>query len=214
MTSRDEILGRLRPQLREAFRPTPWSPLPATEELAARFSQMLTAAHGEVHHAPDWAAAVTLVGELAAGLAARQVVVNGEAALQAVDWAGRWPAISWHRVGRSADDLRAVCQSADLGLSLVDAALAETGTVVIASGPGRSRLATLLPPVHIALVPTTSLLPDLFHWSAGRGEPSAWPAAVTFISGPSKTADIEQTMAIGVHGPQRFIAILTPPAGI
>lgn len=213
MTSRNEILERLHPHLRPVDRPAAWNPPPLTEALTARFSHMLSAAHGEVHHAPNWAAALTWVAERVVELGARQVVINGEEALQAVDWAGRWPNIAWHSVGRSPGDLRAVCQTADVGLSLVDAALADTGTVVIASGPGRSRLATLLPPVHIALVPTTCLLPDIFHWSAGRRDQPAWPAAVTFISGPSKTADIEQTMAIGVHGPKHFIAILTPPAG-
>ena len=97
-------------------------------------------------------------------------------------------------------------------MSGVDAALAETGTVVVSSGPGRSRLTTLLPPVHLALAPTSSLTNDIFTlvktstWRAARG--GEMPAAMTLISGPSKTADIEQTMAIGVDGPKRFIVVL------
>ncbi|MCS6844326.1 MAG: lactate utilization protein [Caldilineales bacterium] len=152
------------------------------------------------------AEALDLLDRLLADLAVRRAVVNAEPPLSDLDLAGRWPAIAWHVVGRTAGDLRAFCAAADVGLSMADAALAETGTVVVSSGPGKSRLATLLPPVHIALVPATRLTADLFTWTAGRTVPL--PANVVLISGPSKTADIEQTMAIGVHGPKRFIAVL------
>jgi L-lactate dehydrogenase complex protein LldG len=108
--------------------------------------------------------------------------------------------------GGSEEAWRDFCAGADAGLTAVDAALAETGSLVVSSGPGRSRMVSLLPPVHIALVPASSLTPDLFTWTAARGQ--AVPAALTLISGPSKTADIEQTLAIGVHGPKRLIVIL------
>jgi L-lactate utilization protein LutC len=82
----------------------------------------------------------------------------------------------------------------------------------VSSGPGRSRLATLLPPVHIALVPTSRMTTDIFTFTAARqGE---LPANMVFISGPSKTGDIEQTMSIGVHGPKRFIVILYEDGGV
>ncbi|MEZ4767250.1 MAG: LUD domain-containing protein [Caldilineales bacterium] len=78
--------------------------------------------------------------------------------------------------------------------------------MLVTSGPGRSRLVPLLPPVHIALAPTSRLTSDLFTWTAQRG--GDVPSNLTLITGPSKTADIEQTLAIGVHGPKRFIVIL------
>jgi L-lactate dehydrogenase complex protein LldG len=139
-------------------------------------------------------------------LDAKQIVVNDDPPLRNLDLAVRWPEITWYVVGRTAGDLRAFCESADVGLSGADAALAETGSVIVSSGPGRGRLATLLPPVHVALVPTSRLTPDLFTWTAARGDDT--PASLTVISGPSKTADIEQVLAIGVHGPKRFIVIL------
>ncbi len=101
---------------------------------------------------------------------------------------------------------QAVCAQADVGVSGADAALAETGTVILRSGSGRSRLVTLLPPIHLALVPVKCLQPDLFTWIADREGPL--PAGLTLVSGPSKTGDIEQTLAIGVHGPKRFIVVL------
>ncbi|MGB4871273.1 MAG: LUD domain-containing protein, partial [Candidatus Promineifilaceae bacterium] len=89
--------------------------------------------------------------------------------------------------------------------------LAETGSVILSSGPAQSRMATLLPPIHIVLLPTSRLTSDIFTWTQARQE--TIPANITLISGPSKTADIEQTMAVGVHGPKRFVVIVYEDAG-
>lgn len=67
-------------------------------------------------------------------------------------------------------------------------------------------MVSLLPPIHIALVPTSKLTADIFTWAATRQ--GDLPANTVFISGPSKTADIEMTLVKGVHGPKRFIVIL------
>ena len=93
-----------------------------------------------------------------------------------------------------------------VGSSGVEVALAVTGSLVFHSGPGISRLATLLPPIHMALVPLSCLVPDIFTWAASRhGE---MPANLNLISGPSKSADIEFTLTLGVHGPKRLVAVL------
>ena len=102
--------------------------------------------------------------------------------------------------------MREFCARADVGLSGVEGALAETGSLIVHSGPGKSRLATLLPPVHVALVPVSCLMPDIFTWTAARN--GKMPANLTLISGPSKSADIEFTLALGVHGPGRLVAVL------
>ena len=207
MTDRDQILAALRQQTRAADHPAPWQSRRQFDALAERFTSSFTAAHGEVHRAASLDEALEALGAVLAGLDAQQVAVNAEPPLDGIDLAGRWPQIQW-RVAGQADDgqLRAFCAAADAGVTGVEAALAETGSIVVSSGPGRSRLVPLLPPVHIALVPTSKLTTDLFTWAAARG--GAMPSALTLISGPSKTADIEQTMAIGVHGPKRLIAIL------
>jgi L-lactate dehydrogenase complex protein LldG len=86
----------------------------------------------------------------------------------------------------------------ELGICGVDAALAETGTLVLGSGGGRVRTASLLPRVHLALLSPGCLRADLQHALAEAGR----DRCLTLISGPSRTSDIELTLTIGVHGPK------------
>lgn len=206
MTAREEILQRLRAGARPeaAVLPQPWRSRRAFPDLLAQFEMALLAAKGEVVRAADWETAVVEVNRLLAEIGAERVVVDGERPLTDIPWSAHNPAIRFTFPG--ADDWRDQCAAADVGLSGAVAALAETGTIIVQSGPGHSRLATLLPPVHIALLPIERLLPDLFAWTQTRQ--SAPPANVTLISGPSKTADIEQTLSIGVHGPKRFVVVV------
>ena len=206
MTDRDQNLTTLRRQAHAVSQPPAWQSRRQFDDLAERFDASLTAAHGEVQRASDLAEALDLLGRVLADLGTERAAANAEPPLDGVDLAARWPQIEWRLASQEGDDLRAFCAAADAGVTGVDAVLAETGTIVVSSGPGRSRLVPLLPPVHIALAPTSRLTTDLFSWTAARG--GAMPSSLTLISGPSKTADIEQTMAIGVHGPKRLIVIL------
>ena len=210
MNAREEILSRLRAAGDGATAlPPVWRSRREFADLAAQFTQAVTAAKGEVRQAADWETAVTELGRLLAEINAQTVVVNGDVA--SADWPGRFPAVQWHLVGQTAGDLRAFCAAADAGLSSADTALAETGSVILSSGPTESRMATLLPPIHIVLLPTSRLTSDIFTWTQARQE--TIPANITLVSGPSKTADIEQTMAVGVHGPKRFVVIVYEDAG-
>ena len=96
--------------------------------------------------------------------------------------------------------------AADLGISGVDVAVAETGTLVLHAGPGRGRLVTCLPPVHLAVLTLDALVADLFHlsarWRASGGEAGrSLRSCAHLITGPSRTADIELSLTRGVHGP-------------
>jgi L-lactate dehydrogenase complex protein LldG len=101
------------------------------------------------------------------------------------------------------DEQRSRMFAADIGISGVTWAVAETGSIAMASGPGTERLASLLPPVHVAIVERHQLLPDLFDlfqkYDAKGG--GTMPSNLTMITGPSKTGDIELRLTTGVHGP-------------
>jgi L-lactate dehydrogenase complex protein LldG len=206
MNARDEILAVLRTKARDVTHPPRWRSRRNFPDLADRFTEALTRVHGEVIRADSLEGALQALDALFEELSARNIVANAEPVLTGLGLETRWPGINWHIVGQSEGDLRAFCAAADVGLSGAEAALAETGSIAISSGPGHSRLATLLPTVHVALVPTSSLTTDIFTWTAARQ--GGMPSKLVLVSGPSKTADIEQTMAIGVHGPKRFIVVL------
>jgi L-lactate dehydrogenase complex protein LldG len=97
----------------------------------------------------------------------------------------------------------------DVGITAAQAAIAETGTLVLQSDRERHRLVSLLPPVHIAIIEANQLCLTLGEALAalqGNGEEVS--PTITFITGPSRTADIELTLAIGVHGPQKLFVII------
>ncbi len=95
------------------------------------------------------------------------------------------------------------------GLTGAIAGLADTGSIVVASGSGRARVASLLPPVHVAVLPVSRLYPTLAAWLADGGVQVVRQAAnLVVITGPSRTADIELTIALGVHGPKEIHVIL------
>lgn len=106
----------------------------------------------------------------------------------------------------------ALVERAEVGLTGVDAAIAATGTLIFSTGPGKGRIPTVLPPVHIAIVSADQLLPRLEDWIAGqraRGLPTiASSANVCFITGPSRTGDIEKQLVLGMHGPGQVQVIV------
>jgi len=86
----------------------------------------------------------------------------------------------------------------DLGITEVDFALPETGTIGLLSSPEKSRVVSLLPRVHLALVHPGALRPDLHQVFAQAKQKNY----LILITGPSRTADIELTVTLGVHGPK------------
>jgi L-lactate dehydrogenase complex protein LldG len=103
-----------------------------------------------------------------------------------------------------------VKEKAVIGLTGVHAALARTGSLVIVSAPGLPRTASLLPPTHIAVVRPGDLIPDLETFLADNLYCIPDTSNITVITGPSRTADIELAITLGVHGPGELIVILGP----
>jgi L-lactate dehydrogenase complex protein LldG len=98
---------------------------------------------------------------------------------------------------------------ADIGLTGCEAALAETGSVAMMAGPGRPRTPSLLPYVHVVVIRGSDLMLGMGEFF-DRYREQARPPYVVFITGPSRTADIELSLTLGVHGPGKLIAILAP----
>lgn len=102
-----------------------------------------------------------------------------------------------------------------IGITSADYAIAETGTIVLVSGRERHRLASLLPPVHVCLLDPANIKPDmaelLARLSSKFDASDRFCAAVTLITGPSCTADIEQTLTRGMHGPRELHVLLYTP---
>jgi len=208
MTARDRLLNRLRRHLRPTNHPAPWRSRRRFDDLPARFTEALTAAGGEVVRVATHADARAAIFTLLDDIQARRVALNDELLLRQLALPDHAPrAIEWYVADKNTEALRAFCAHADVGITAAAAALAETGTVVVQSGRGKSRLVSLLPPVHIAILTTDQITTDLFTWVETK-RPAEMPANLVFVSGPSKTADIEQTLAIGVHGPRRFVVVL------
>ena len=101
--------------------------------------------------------------------------------------------------------------AADLGVTGADYAVAETGTCVLLAGRGASRLVSLLPPVHVAVVKRGQVLPgldELFALLLGDFLKGGLAGHVNLVSGPSRSADIESVLVTGVHGPGEVHMVL------
>lgn len=115
-----------------------------------------------------------------------------------------------HDEGRM--DVLREAETAQVGLTGVDAAIAATGTMVFTTGVGKGRIPTILAPVHIAVVRLEQLVPRLENWVASLRAANLQPirdrANVCFISGPSRTGDIEMELILGVHGPGKVQVVV------
>jgi len=121
--------------------------------------------------------------------------------------------------GIAADEI-SVCPapadlfSYDIGITTAQAAIAETGTLVLEAETERHRLVSLLPPIHIAIVCARDIVSTIGDALSllRENETKQMSRAITFITGPSRTADIELTLTVGVHGPKELHVIVIDDA--
>lgn len=113
--------------------------------------------------------------------------------------------INWRNTGEI--DIQ---YSADVGITDVHAALAETGTLICCTDARSSRGLSLVPPIHVAIVRASDVVPDMIdYWARFQGIPNTdLPSSIAMITGPSKTADIEGELHVGVHGPGQVHILL------
>jgi len=106
-------------------------------------------------------------------------------------------------------DLRKHLAGIDIGLTFIDYGIAETGTLVLDSSSEEVRLATMISEVHIAILPQSKIRQNAYALKEElKKSMGSYPNYMAFITGPSRTADIERVLAIGVHGPLELHVLL------
>jgi L-lactate dehydrogenase complex protein LldG len=97
----------------------------------------------------------------------------------------------------------------DAGFTAARSAIAETGSLILWPDASEPRLLSLVPPVHFVLLDSADIHADLHAAMVAEDWENSLPTNALLISGPSKTADIQQTLAYGAHGPRELIVLLT-----
>jgi L-lactate dehydrogenase complex protein LldG len=196
---------------------------PPEDDLPAQFAAQLARLEGHTHRCPSDEDAIEIIRDILTQHAATSIIAwdLDQIGLPGLDALlsqlgvkvsdGRVAGMGGERASRlQALDPAPVC------ISGADAGIAESGTLLLRSGAGRGRLASLLAPVHIAVLRASRL-------TRGLGEALAAVEArypdvfadssnLTLITGPSRTADIELTLTLGVHGPREIHVVLLDDA--
>jgi len=102
----------------------------------------------------------------------------------------------------------ALFRETDAGFTSTRGGIAETGTLIVWPTPEEPRLMSLVPPIHFALLDADTLYDTFFEAMTEQGWASTMPTNALLISGPSKTADIQITLAYGAHGPKELVILL------
>jgi L-lactate utilization protein LutC len=118
----------------------------------------------------------------------------------------------WPQAPQAPDAARDAALTAEWGITSVNWAVAETGTLALGARAQQGRLVSLLPPKYLAIVEAAQILPDLFDLFAAL-EPARHdlPSNLALVTGPSKTGDIELKLTTGVHGPGEVHLLVIDP---
>lgn len=213
MSARDNILGRVRSALgrtqplseaqsidmRRKLGEHPRGPQPAMAwQPLDRFKERCAILSSTVDEIPDLSEAPAAVARY---LDERELPRAGVCWPQYADLAWAQSGLQMEARPSTGDD--------KVGITGVFCAVAETGTLMMLSGPTTHPATSLLPETHIAIVPVARVLPSMEDgWDLLRQEKGDLPRQVAFVSGPSRTADIEMTLVLGIHGPYRVHVIL------
>ena len=239
MSSREVFLSRVRLALQAGQQSHHAEPVCAEngevvslvaegEDLAARLQRELEGIGGSVARVKHVAEAAQYVTRLAQEKGA-EVVVRWQSDLLdtlEIDDALQAGGANVHTAsptsGAEAADrrqeMRDLLARADLGLSGVDAVIAETGTLMLTAQPGQMRGVSLLPPVHIAVARTDQVVATFADalrtvQQAGEDVQQNLTSCISFVTGPSRTGDIELKLTVGVHGPGELHLVLLDEPG-
>lgn len=190
-SARDEILARI-PVSRGDHPPDSMLNWPASspEELRSSFQRELRALGARVVYADSLDAAKRYIVEVVMQKGG-EAVVAGRPLIESLQLAG--PRFHLQGTFPAANAMVSVTQG--------DYGLADTGTVVVFSASGEGRTLSLLAPVNIVVLSAARILAHLPEFFARVPDPASVSSAMILVTGPSRTADIELTLTVGVHGP-------------
>jgi L-lactate dehydrogenase complex protein LldG len=218
MTVREQILGDIRKALRRAVgqppleaapvssreHPAPTLRIPLSDRnlFADLFVQKLESLGGKAFLVRDNSGVAPAIAGI---LAQKSAVASNSPFLRQCGVTGL---AQVHTGFTERDQLKDACASADIGITSADYALAATGTFVMLSSANEARLISLLPPIHIAIFPRSRILANLDELLSVLPRPADQTSSMVLITGPSRTADIEQILVRGVHGPGEVYAVI------
>ncbi|WP_339061272.1 lactate utilization protein C [Tepidibacillus marianensis] len=124
---------------------------------------------------------------------------------------GKVDYVKWE-TNKDFDTLTRYAEKSHMGITMTELGLSETGTIILYNEGGKGRSVSLLPEVHVAILPSEKIMPRLtqaFQIIKGTfNEKGRLPSLINFISGPSRTSDIEMVLTTGVHGPKELYVLI------
>ena len=213
-SAREEILeavrralGRERPKSLEAVAAERAEQLPGQvprpqwqHDRVARFTERLEKAAGSWEPLSDPAGIPAAAARFLEGVEPRRLRLGGHPLLQGLDWPEGW---------ETAEGPAADAAEWTAGIGVAYAGLAETGSVVFPSGPQRPTTLNFLPDHHLVVLRREDVLDYMEEvWERLLADGGSMPRTVNVITGPSRTADVEQTIQLGAHGPRRLHVLL------
>jgi L-lactate dehydrogenase complex protein LldG len=206
---RDVFLSQVRDRLASVEDAPLPSELPSTfatgdGRLFDRFADELIKVGGEARRVHAYELA-DVVAEVAAGFRTAVVASGVGALLSRIEEGLRRSQCQLVSSNRDA------AATADLGITGAELGVASTGSVLVAMGPGAPRVVSLLPPLHVVLLPEERIVPGFEELFARLPDHATATAQTVLITGPSRTSDIERQLVRGVHGPIRVVVLVVAP---
>jgi L-lactate dehydrogenase complex protein LldG len=209
--ARENILGRVRKALNHRAPKPPDAALgqlfsPINGGLVEKFRTELELLHGEFHEADSSKDAAAWLKDYVLKNHFQKIARAPQPEILALTSGIEAKTI---QVG---NDAGRNLQEFDLGITGCSCLIARTGTVMLTSQSGHGRVLSVLPHAHLVIARRSQLVPDLkdaYEWLRKESAPNN-PSMVTFITGPSRTADIEKILVLGAHGPKRLAILLFP----
>ncbi len=199
--------------------PSTLSPHTTDTDLPTRFARELESLRGSVIDVPNAEQAAFAIAELARSLELRSVAIGESLRIDLTQIVQklREYGIDVFSVARVPEERRAELRvklaECSAGLVEADCAVAASGTLVFVPTPERPRSLSLVPPVSIVLLEADRIVPDLAAVVSVLGSDAMRANPVAFVTGPSRTADIEKRIVLGAHGPKALYVVMVRSLG-